>query len=304
MTRFTLFALSLLGASAAAQPVEVAGTRAALAPPVGYEPSERFAGFENVAIEASLMVVEIPGAPLAEVTAGFTPEALAASGVQNAEIEEVTVGGVASLLVTGEQRAYGQTHRRWSLVTGDSAGVVIVNGAIPEDATPEAVGALRAAVLSLTLGAASGDLFAGLPFTLDAPDALPERRRLGAALLLSQTYGETPPPGAPLYIAALGAEPLAADLEEAARRRALRTQGLGGYGEVATRPLAVDGRDGVEAVVTGTEAETGARITTVLVLVPHTETGYIILQALVGTDAADEWLPRFRAITESLVWAE
>ena len=305
MTRFAVFALSLLGASAAAQPVAVPGTRAALVPPVGYEMSERFTGFENVALEASLMVLEIPEAPLAEMREGFTPEALAARGVQDAVLEGVTVDGVPSFLVTGRQEAYGQTHRRWSLVTGDSAGVVMVNGAIPLSAPPEAASALRAAVLSVTFGPATPDLFAGLPYTLSLSDALPERRRVGPMLLMGERYGEEQPPGAPMYMMAQGLAALSGNAELDVTLRMKQTAALTDFGPVTTRAITIDGRDGMEARAKALDARSGEPLAVVTVLLPYGDAGgYLVGHAMVGADRAGEWVPRFRAITESLDWTE
>ncbi|OZC01662.1 hypothetical protein [Rubricoccus marinus] len=296
------FLLSFLGAAAVAQPVAVPGTRASLTPPEGFAPSERFAGFESGSLGASIMVVEIPEAPLEEIMAAFTPEALATQNITAAARREVGIGGVTSVLVTGQQQAYGETFDKWILATGDSLGVVMVTAALPQGASGEAQQEIERAVLSLTIGAAPEDLFEGLPFRLDAPEALPVRKRIGASLLLAQGYGEAQPAGAPFYIAALGAAPLGDDIAGAAVQRLRQTPTVRDIGPVETRELEVGGMPGVEAIAQAVDADSGEPVMVVLVLVPTVENGYLIIQAMVGAEAWEEWGPRFRAVTDSLVW--
>ncbi|MEM1055368.1 MAG: hypothetical protein AAGI52_07565 [Bacteroidota bacterium] len=299
--RLSFFVLLLACASASAQPVGVPGTRVSLDPPKGYVASERFAGFEHDALQGSLMVLELPEAPLAEVLAEFSSEALAQQGIRDAAMEEIEINGVTSALVTGQQTAYGETFDKWILVTGDSLGVVMVNGALPVGTPEPQAKALRLALQSVTLGAPSNDLFDGLPFTLDVPDAFPERNRIGASLLLSLTYGEANP-GAPLYIAALGAAPLIGDLDTSLTVRMRQTATLTDFGPITTRTVSLDGREAIEGTAEARDADTGIPVTVVSVLAPYTETGYLILHAMVGSDRAEEWLPQFRALTESLTW--
>ncbi len=119
-------------------------------------------------------------------------------------------------------------------------------------------------------------------------------------LLLSQGYGEAQPSGAPFFIVGLGTAPLGDDLDAAVRQRLRQTATLYAFTRIETRPLAVGGREGIELVARAQEVDTDTDVLTVLVLVPHTETGYLILQGIAGD--VETWLPQFRAITESLVW--
>ncbi|MEL6615031.1 MAG: hypothetical protein AAFQ43_04805 [Bacteroidota bacterium] len=302
--RVLLLVLSLLGATAAAaQPVAVPGTRASLDPPEGYVAAETFPGFQHDDLSASLMVVEVPGAPLAELFEAFTPEALANQGVLAARVDTVEVGGQMAALVTGWQRAYGESFDKWILVTGDSAGVVMVNAALPREAASGAADALVTALYTLTIGDASADLFDGMPFRLKVPKELGDRQKAAGGLFFAEASGTDAPPGSPLYIIGTGIAPLLRDLAAAPRRRIRETVTVTDIRDIETRPLAVDGREGVEAVATAKDDTTGEELALLLVMVPRGN-GYVISQAMVGADRAEAWLPRFRAITESIVWTE
>lgn len=295
--------LAVLAASASAQPVAVPGTRASLTPPEGYVASDLFDGFQSDSLGASLMVLEIPDAPLAEMFTAFTPEALAEQGVLEARLDTVEVGGQMAALVTGWQRAYGVSFDKWSLVTGDSAGIVMVSAALPQDAASGAADALVASLYTLMIGEASADLFDGLPFRLKAPKELGERQKVAGGLLFAERIGADAPPGSAVYIIGPGYAPILGDLGAVARRRIQQTVTVTDIRDIETRPLAVDGLEAVEAVATATDEDTGEPLAVLLVMVPRGE-GYVIMQAMVGADQAEVWLPRFRAITESVVWTE
>ena len=292
----------LLAVAASAQPVRVPGTRAVMAPPPGWTAAQAFAGFQGEDPAESIVVVELDGAPVGELVAGMTPQALRGQGIAVAEVREVEVMGTASRLIRGTQSAYGTTFAKWILVTGDDEGAVLVTATLPGTPSASVARAVEASVLSLSWGdAGPEDLFEGLGFTLDLPDGLPDRQRAGATLVAADGIG--PDRGlAPLYVAGLGASRLdpedlaaatAARLDQTATVRDLRT--------VQQEPVTVDGRPGYEVVARGADEDTGAPVTVVLTLVP-TDAGYVILQGVVGSDRAEVWVPRFQALTRSLRW--
>ena len=292
--------LVLLAATAAAQPTRVPGSRAVLTPPPGYAAADAFAGFQNDDLGAFLMVTEMADAPLDEMIAGMTPQALAGQGVRMDASEDVVVNGVASRLVRGTQSANGETYTKWILVTGDDAGLFLVTGIIPRELSRDDGPALVDAMRSLTWGDdAPTNLFEGLGFTLDVPADLPDHRRLGASLLLADGIGPDRG-GAPVFIAALGSESLEGSLASVTEARLRQTATLEGLGPVQGRPLEVDGRRGYEVVAQGRDGS--GPVTAYLVLVPA-DVGYVVFQGIVGADRADEWVPRFRDVTRSVRWA-
>ncbi|WFP51167.1 hypothetical protein PL263_03860 [Methylomonas sp. EFPC3] len=75
---YCVLACLLFASSANAEPVP--GTSVSVTPPEGFTKAERFPGFMNEAIGASIMISEIPG-PFAEVSGGFNdPKRVQAQG--------------------------------------------------------------------------------------------------------------------------------------------------------------------------------------------------------------------------------
>ena len=293
-------AVVVLGASASAQPERVAGSRATLETPPGFRTADAFAGFQHDGLSASLVVAELAGAPLQEMLDGMTAEAFATQGVEVTERREVRVQGAPAVLMHGAQRAYGVLFDKWILVAGDANGVVMVTAALPAEHAKHGP-ALERAVLSLAWGGEPpADLFEGLGFTIDLPPDLTHRQRVGATLLLAEEAGPNRD-GAPVYIAGLGAAPLVGDLAAQTARRLRQTAGVRDLGAVAGQAVSVGGVGGWEAVAAGRDVDSGDPVTVYLVLAP-TEAGYVILQRIVRSGLADQWLPRFRALTASLDW--
>ena len=300
--RIPILVLLLTAACAAsAQSVRVPGTRAVVAPPPGWTPAEAFAGFQGDEPSASIVVVEIDDAPLAEMMAGMTPQALRGQNIRVAETRDVTVMGIPSRLMRGTQSAYGTTFAKWILLTGDAEGVVLLTATVPGALSSADRAAIEESLLSVTWGDEGPEgLFEGLGFTLDLPDGLPDRQRAGATLIAADGIG--PDRGtAPLYIAGLGAARLGQDLAAAATERLRQTATIRDLRPVDEGPVTVDGRRGYEIVARGADERSGAPVTVVLTLVP-TDAGYVLFQGIVGSDQAGDWMPRFRAITQSTRW--
>ena len=288
--------LLLAAASTGAQPVRVPGTRVVMAPPPGWAPAEAFAGFQGPEPAESIVVAELAGAPLAELVASMTPQALRGQGITVAESRDVTVGGAASRLIRGSQAAYGTTFAKWLLLTGDDQGTVIVTASVPTGRADRA--AVERSLLSVTLGDGPDDLFEGLGFTLDLPDALGDRQRVGATLAAGGGAGS-----APLLIAGLGANPLGRDLAAASAERMRSTATVRDLRTVRGGPVTLDGRPGYASVAEGAHEGTGRPVTVYLVLVP-TGLSYVIFQGIVGSDRAAEWVPRFEAAVASARWRD
>ena len=293
----------LAAASVAAQPVRVPGTRAVLAPPPGWTPAQAFAGFQGDEPAASMVVAELDGAPLAEMIAGMTPEALRGQGVEVDEARDVTVMDGPARLIRGSQDAYGTVFAKWILLAGGAERVVIVTATVPGDPSAADRAAIERSLLSLSWGdEGPEDLFEGLGFTLDLADGLPDRQRVGATLAAADGVG--PDRGqAPLYIAGLGAQRLGRDLAAASAVRLRETATVRDLRTVEEGPVTVDGRRGYESVAEGFHEASGAPVTVVLTLVP-TDAGYVIFQGVVGADRAAEWVPKFQDMTRSVRWRD
>ena len=112
---FTIYILALSLSCVGQQSVEnkltsahlnVKGTKVSLIPPSGFEISTSFAGFQKNELNASIMVIEMPG-PFSEVSKGFTPEGFASQSVIIDTIVTYTINGLPGVLASGQQNAYG-----------------------------------------------------------------------------------------------------------------------------------------------------------------------------------------------------
>src|SRR5687768_14841330 len=173
--------------SVVAQPIRVAGTSVALAPPAGFVPSNRFPGFERADLQASLMVTEIPG-PVADVSRGMTADGLATRGMTLISSTRRLVDGRQSLLLKVSQPAGGMTVHKWMLVSGDAKATVMIVGTFPKEYEPEIGDAMRESVLTArwAVAGAPPDHFEGLSFRVSPTPSLKIAGRMSNMLMLTE----------------------------------------------------------------------------------------------------------------------
>src|SRR5262249_5169430 len=126
--------VALPAMSAAADPVVPSGSSYGLEPIEGFVESKDFAGFEDLATGASIMLVEMPAEAYESLVA--TPGAVIAAkgGFTVSARETFMVGADAGTLLIGQQHAYDTDYNKWLLLfrTPDFTGMVTV--AVPVDA--------------------------------------------------------------------------------------------------------------------------------------------------------------------------
>src|SRR5207253_4285131 len=77
--------LTLLGLATpvpAAEPTFLPGSRVGLVPPAGMVPSQSFQGYEDAGRQALLVITELGAGTAERVDKDFTPEAMAAGGIE------------------------------------------------------------------------------------------------------------------------------------------------------------------------------------------------------------------------------
>lgn len=114
--------------------VAVKGTPVFLSPPLGFESATSFVGFQNSAMGASIMIVQLSG-PYNEVTAGFSPANMEKRGMRLLEKEAITLNGHHGILLTVEQfsAAHGYNFRKYTLVLNlGERSTLMINGSFPE----------------------------------------------------------------------------------------------------------------------------------------------------------------------------
>lgn len=130
--------------------VLVKGTAIFLIPPVGFELSSNFKGFQNPADPTSMIIIiEIPG-PFSEVSKGFTPERMAPSGMKLIEKKEVRVNGMEGCLIDLEQEANEMLFSKSILVYGNEQSSTMVNGIYLKDSTDLGI-AIKESIHSIVL---------------------------------------------------------------------------------------------------------------------------------------------------------
>ncbi len=276
----------------------VPGTRVRLAPPAGFEPAERFAGFQREELQAAIMVSVLPF-PAAEMRRGMTREALAKQGMTLLATETVTVDGGETQLLRLSQAAGGASWLKWMVVLGDAETAVLVVAIFPAGAGEELDAAIKAAVLGATLDASGPvDLAEGLPFSLEPGAVLKLASRLGNMLLLTES-GQPVAAGPHEAVLVVGCsfdvEP-PADLRAFSEARVRQTVELTGIGNLRGRDLLVGGLPAHETLADAADEDSGIAMLLYQVVVPD-ERGYFLLQGLVSAERTAEVLPVFRAVT-------
>ncbi len=256
----TLTAIS----GAAAEPQQAAGSRVAMTVPAGFTPASAYSGFENAALSASFVILEIPGAAYDQIKAGFNAEALATKGIGNVELKSLQRPD-EHLYVTGMQDSPIGKITKFMLVIRDGDVAALVSGNIPEKAISS--GKLTVAAVETALAGARIATKAApekVLFTLGDLGVFKAAGTLaGTARAFTLDGVLSPPPGAPkigreLFLVApsLDARPVG-DLE-AFTRKALPS--LAGVTEVKVgpmKPVTISGLTGLATSATGQDDGVG-----------------------------------------------
>ncbi len=102
-------------------------------PPVSFEPSSNFKGFQNSKDQTTMiMVLEIPG-PYSEVSKGFNSEMLKTKGMELKSLKEVKVAEYNGLLIELDQPANGLIFSKQILIYGNDKSSTLINGIYQKD---------------------------------------------------------------------------------------------------------------------------------------------------------------------------
>ena len=288
-------------AAAAAQPQAVPGMRVLLQPPAGFEPADRFAGFQRVEERASIMVTEIPTS-FAEMDAGLNAQALATQGMTLRDSEPFSADGLRGrLLSVTQQGPDGATYEKWVLFFGSDSVTAIVTATYPQAVAGTLSQPMKQAVLSSRWSSQGpADRLAGLPFRITERPRLRIANRTGNMLLLNGTGALPHPPGSPMLMVAPSiSEGDMSDLEGFARRRLGQTEGMTGLTNLTGTSLTVDGATAYELVADAADAEDGTPVK-LYQLVLAEGRHYILVQGFAAPDKAAEFIPEFREVARSL----
>lgn len=281
--------------------MRVKGTSVRLTPPEGFVPAERFAGFQNEGIKASIQVSVLAG-PVSETKKVMNQEDLAKSGMTLVTSSIEKVNGADATVVHVVQTTGGTPFSKCLVVAGDEKATVLLVATVPSDAEVKHLTAMRAAMLAATWDAAApADLYEGLPFRLVPAGTLTDVRRVGNNLLLTE-HGRPKEPGPrdPMYIAGIShSATTITDLAAFSRSRVMTTTGVREIGDLRGATVKVAGLDGYELMADAMDAKSGTPMFLYQVIVSDGP-GYWMVVGMVALERTEKFLPTFRKITESI----
>ena len=284
-----------------AQPVRVAGTSVALAPPAGFVPSGRFPGFERMDLQASVMVTEIPG-PVDEVSRGMTAAGLASRGMTLISSARPLVDGRQSFLLKVSQPAGAMMVHKWMIVSGDARTTVMIVATFPQEHDAQIGDAIKDSLLTArwSVAAAPSDHFEGLSFRVSPTPSLKIAGRMSNMLVLTES-GQMGPHGATAALFVVGTSLAPADMSDLqafATMRASQTKQIKGLRLSEQGTTAIGNEAGYELVAQGTDIASGRLVTLYQVVLPDPQ-GYVIMQGMVASTRAATMVPEFRKAAQT-----
>lgn len=291
----------------AASPTFLPGARIGLVPPQGMVPSGSFHGFEDAGKGAMLFVTEL-GANTAEpVAKDFTPEALAAGGIEVETREDIALAGMHGYLVVAHQDLAGTRWRKWALVqTGSdiTAIIVLMTPEAAREAYPDAV--LRASLASLALRERVPDdeKFGLLPYRFGdlAGFRLVQAIPTGTAILTWGPSDATIATSQPFFMVLLAASaPPPDERESFARRRVATIGGVDGFHVLQSAPIRFGPDFGHEIIAEGKDPKNGVELSLVEWL-RFRSGGYMEMVGIARRDVWAEAFPRMRALRDGIAF--
>lgn len=286
---------------ASAQAVRVTGTGVQLVPPDGFEPATLYPGFQDPASGATLMVTEMP-APFAEARQGMTKARLATRGMTARSIETIDFADVEGLLISVDQQATGMA---WLGLFGDAERTVMVVAAFPRDALAELGESLERSVRSARYAEAPADPFEGLIFRIPASDELKLANRMGNMVTLTKDgqRGIVAPRDPLCLVGSSYREVDIDDLEAFARERLLQTAEVQDIDDIEGESARIDGRPAYVLTADARDLKSGTALRLFQAVAVDGDV-YVLVQGMVGKDAAKRYLPAFRKIADGLTFQD
>jgi hypothetical protein len=308
--RFYILALitvvPLQAIAAPRSPARVPGTSASITPPEGFQPSKLFSGFEQQNSGASIVVVEMP-VPKESIPKTLallsSPEAFKSKGMRFVESKDITLAGRPGKLLLVSQPVQGIPFLKWIVVTSEGDRILIVTAPFPESSSATLREPLRQSIMSLSWKASGSDrLLEGLPFSFQTYGDLKVSGRLSNAIMLTRNGSKPPiPPSEPLLV--LGSaysQTRIGDIDQFSRTRLQQTPSVRDLVETSGQSIIISGQKAFELIAQGSDPRTKQPLTVYQVIIA-TEKTYYILQGMVPSTSARDYLPIFRSVAKSVV---
>ncbi|MDI4666667.1 hypothetical protein K9U40_20420 [Xanthobacter autotrophicus] len=291
-----------LSAAWAADAVFPRGSAIGLVPPSGMVEGQAFAGFEDRAHSASLLIVDMPPDAYEQIEAGFTDAALASKGITLEKREAFPIEGGKATLFTGTQTAGPATLRKWVLLVGTSQLTGLLTLQVPESeaaAYPDA--AVRAAFATLKVRSVQ-DQVSALPFVATNLAGFRPVRALGGSALVLTDGPKDVIEGVeqPLFVVSVG---MGAPRDDERRQFALRLLStLPGVKDLKlerAEPQRISGQSGFEVMANGIDVKTGAPVK-VVQWIRFGPTAYVRMVGVTRLDAFPDTYDRLRALRDGV----
>lgn len=307
-TRLALTLAALLlsaGLVQAADAVFPRGSAFGLVPPEGMVESTGFAGFEDRAKSASILIVEMPGSAYAQVEAGFTDAALASKGIIVDQRGNLPIADAKTLFVTGRQSAGTVMAKKWILLVGKPEATALVTVQVPEanaDALPD--DKVREILQSLAYRAppTAQEQMSGLPFHLKDLSGFRPVKVIGNTAVVLTDGPKDIVENAEQAVFVAGIAPGAPRDDE---RRQFAMRALGSVPSVKemrierAEPLRINGQAGFEILAVAKDAISNADVKVVQWLRFGTTAHLRMIAIVKAEDFAAEY-PRLRTIRDGV----
>jgi len=250
---------------------------------------------------SSVMITEV-ARRIESVRAAMMPYALAERGMRTLRSENVVVDGRAALFVHAIDQTFPEgTIRRWMLVFGAGDFSVVLTASTTKELSPSVGPVLEQILLNaLWDPGIISEIFASLGFTVSESELLKVSDRLPQMIVLTRGgHREVLDPEEPLLLVGstkAGGEPF--DLATFARTQLFEMPELRDARIVSEGPVALGDMGGHEIVAKAVDRDSGTAID-VYQAFASDGARYYLVQGLVGTASADEFMPQFREIATS-----
>lgn len=277
----------------------IPGTTVDIKPPTGFSKAERFPGFMNEAIGASIMISEIPG-PYNEVASGFTDQRMQAQGMKLLNKLSVKVDGQPAILLDVEQVASGVLFKKWLLAVDRSSSTTLIVATYPNVEAKQQQNLLKATVLGATLGKQSAPREA-LSFTAIPIPPFQNAKTIGQTLILSPG-GKFPlkDENMPFMVLSLSTvkELAIPDKRAFAESRVIQTATIKNIKVDKSSPVKIGTLSGFTTLAEG-KGEYASTPLTIYQVVLFDVSGYYLILGVVPLANKDMYLPIFEKIAKT-----
>ena len=294
-----VFVLSLIANTGwAADPVTVPGSRVSLVPPTGFVLSKEFAGLQGE--KASVLVVEIPGAPYETLTTAIQSGAMAQQGVEITGGEELTGMPFRARMFRGKQKAEGGADvSKWIMLI-DAPSLTLINVSALRDASTLTEDKVKDMFRSVRMAATTaGDPIDALPFAITASPRFSHRQALaGNGLIVTMSKPSAADKSQPgLVVSKTFQQPVPkTQWNQAVAAFVKSTQTLKLDKVEDPTSIEIGGLEGLQFTATGTSG--GDPVKTLVTLL-FTPTGGYTMVAMASPERFDAALPDFRTMIAS-----